>query len=86
MSDPEQVLCTFGPFGTAVCPGHYRAFTWQKSNSARVERTGTRVRGRRKRDFFIFGNSSPGGRVVLELTFVSGPVGQIPLGLFTRCA
>ena len=76
MSDPEQVLCTFGPFGTAVCPGHYRAFTWQKSNSTRVE----------KRSFFIFGNSSPGGRVVLELTFVSGPVGQTPLGLFTRCA
>jgi hypothetical protein len=71
VSDQEQLLYTFGPFGTAVCPGPYGVFRWQKSNMTRVELTATRLRGRRKRSFFIFGNSSPGGEVVFEIPYAN---------------
>jgi hypothetical protein len=71
VSDPGQVIYTFGPFGTAVCPGPYGIFKWQKSNMTRVELTAACLRGRKKRSFFIFGNSSPGGEVVFEIPYVN---------------
>jgi hypothetical protein len=71
MSDPGQVVYSFGPFGTAVCPGPYGIFRWQKTNMTRVEFTDTCLRGRKKRSFFIFGNSSPGGEVMFEIPYVN---------------
>ena len=71
MSEPEQVLFTIGPFGTAVCEGPYGVFKWQKSNITRVELTPTRVLGRKKRSFFVFGNSSPGGPVVFDIPYAA---------------
>ncbi len=67
--EQEQVLFTIGPFGTAVCKGPYGVFKWQKNNITRVELTPTRVLGRKKRSFFIFGNSSPGGPVVFDIPY-----------------
>jgi hypothetical protein len=74
VSDQGQVVYSFGPFGTAVCPGPYGIFKWQKSNMTRVELTDACLRGRKKRSFFIFGNSSPGGQVLFEI-----PYGNISL-------
>lgn len=67
----EQLLFTIGPFGTAVCPGPYSVFKWQKTNVTRVELTETRVRGRRQRSFFIFGRSASGGRVVFDIPYAN---------------
>jgi hypothetical protein len=69
VSDQEQVLYAFGPFGTAVCPGPYGVFKWQRSNMTRVELTDACLRGRKKRSFFVFGNASPGGPVVFEIPY-----------------
>jgi zinc-ribbon domain len=40
----EQLLFSFGPFGTDVCEGPYKVFgTWHRRNSVIVELTNTRL-------------------------------------------
>ena len=71
MSDPGQVIYSFGPFGTAVCAGPYGVFKWQRSNMTRVELTGSCLRGRKQRSFFIFGRSGSSGPVVFEVPYAA---------------
>lgn len=71
MSDPEQVLYTFGPFGVSLCRGPYGVFKWQQTNITRVEFTDTRIRGLKQRAFSVFGRSDAGGEPVFDIPYDS---------------
>jgi len=71
VSDPGQILYSFGPFGTSVCRGPYGVFKWQRSNWTRVELTDTCLRGRRQRSFFTFNPRSSSGPVVFEVPYAA---------------
>lgn len=71
MSDPEQTLFAFGPFGVSVCRGPYGVFKWQQTNITRVELTERRIRGLKQRAFGVFGRSHSGRDPVFDIPYVA---------------
>jgi hypothetical protein len=69
VSDVEQVLYTFGPFGTSVCDGPYGVFKWQRTNTVRVELTDRVLRGRKQRSFFVFNPLHSSGKVLFAVPY-----------------
>ena len=65
----EQVLYTFGPFGTCVCDGPYGVFKWQRTNTVRVELTDRVVRGRKQRSFFVFNPPHSSGKTLFAVPY-----------------
>jgi hypothetical protein len=71
MTDAEELLCTFGPFGVSMCDGPYGVFKWQKTNMTRIDLTDTCLRAVIQRAFGPFGGRPSRKAPLFEIPYAS---------------
>ncbi|HPZ09768.1 MAG TPA: hypothetical protein PL110_16840 [Candidatus Eremiobacteraeota bacterium] len=80
LTDEEEVIFFFGPFGVSVCNGRYAIFTWKLNNITRFELTGKGIKAITK-SLFVSGkdfNFEVPYKDIISIEKYSTP---IPLGL-----
>jgi hypothetical protein len=71
MTDAEQRLFAFGPFGVSVCDGPYGIFKWQKQNVTVIELTERCIKGTPGQSFGFFKLRSRLGGSSFEISYDS---------------